>query len=89
MRNLNLPMIFVVLTVALTSSSAFAQSKETPKDVEQLKREALEKHEAERKAAWRDALRELGKIEKTAIVFDVRTDVAPPVGVTSPIGREG
>lgn len=77
------------LLIALIAALGFAQSKETPPDTEQLKREALEKHEAERKVAWRDALRELGKIEKTAIVFDVRTDVAPPVGLTSPIGREG
>lgn len=73
----------------LTLTLGFAQSKETPPDTEQLKREALEKHDAERKTAWRDALRELGKAEKTAIVFDVRTHVAPPLGVTSAIGREG
>lgn len=73
----------------LTLTLGFAQSKETPPDTEQLKREALEKHDAERKTAWRDALRELGKAEKTAIVFDVRTHVAPPLRVTSAIGREG
>jgi hypothetical protein len=75
--------------LALIASLGFAQSKEEPPNTEQLKREALEKHEAERKTAWRDALRELGKTEKTAIVFDVRTDVVPPLGLSSPIGREG
>lgn len=77
------------LLAALSMTLAFTQSRETSKDVDQVKREALEKAEAERKTAWRDALRELAKIENTAIIFDVRTDVAPPRGITSPIGREG
>lgn len=77
------------LLIIMISCLGLAQGKETPPDTERLKREALEQHEAERKTAWRDALRVLGKTEKIAIVFDVRTDVAPPFGVTSPIGREG
>lgn len=80
--------VWLLLLLALNLTLAVAQSGSSL-DVEQQKREALERAEAERKVAWRDALRELARTEKTAIVFDVRTDVAPPRGITSPIGREG